>query len=229
MLVRLQSASSRWLHPTTAPPKEQGVSRTYLMGLLLIASVTIGLLVWLGYRWITRPGWLTTLPSTAIELISLLEAATAATVACIWVGLWLRQRRQKRLEAEQTLVPAETVEELYALDPYAFERYVANLFKQRGYAVQLRGGSGDHGVDVELTGRGGKRAVVQCKRYRSTVGEDVVRDLFGTMLHERASHGFLVTTAEISQSAREWAIGKPITLIDGETLVQIAEAMRRKL
>jgi restriction system protein len=91
--------------------------------------------------------------------------------------------------------------------------------------VLIRGRSGDHGVDLELSGAGGRRAIVQCKRYRDTVGEEVVRGLFGTMLHETAHHAFLVTTADISEAARSWAAGKPMTLIDGTTLVEIAAAI----
>jgi restriction system protein len=69
---------------------------------------------------------------------------------------------------------------------------------------------------------GGKRAIVQCKRYRRPVGPDVVRELYGTLIHERVAHAFLVTTADISNSARQWAAGKPMTLIDGALLVQIS-------
>jgi restriction system protein len=89
----------------------------------------------------------------------------------------------------------------------------------------VRGRSGDHGVDLELTAPDRRHAIVQCKRYRDTVGEEIVRSLFGTMLHETAYHAFLVTTADISEAARIWAAGKPLTLIDGPTLVQIATSL----
>jgi hypothetical protein len=39
--------------------------------------------------------------------------------------------------------------------------------------------------------------------------------------------GFLVTTADISASAEAWAKGKPITLIDGPTLVDIAGSLEK--
>ena len=78
---------------------------------------------------------------------------------------------------------------------------------------------------LELRRRDGKKAIVQCKRYTNTVGPDVVRELYGTLMHERAAHAFLVTSAVISDSAREWARRKPMTLIDGATLVQIAAAL----
>ncbi|UCC50822.1 MAG: restriction endonuclease, partial [Anaerolineaceae bacterium] len=54
---------------------------------------------------------------------------------------------------------------------------------------------------------------------------DIVRELFGTMIHERVHHAFLVTTADISDAARQWATHKPMTLIDGPTLVDIASSL----
>ena len=120
---------------------------------------------------------------------------------------------------------ALTTEGIYALSPAAFERYVAGIFRRKGYSVKLRGGSGDLGVDLEISNQHGKRAIVQCKRYQNTVGAESVRELYGTLIHERASHAFLVTTANISPAAREWAQGKPITLIDGQTLIQIAHQL----
>ncbi len=143
------------------------------------------------------------------------------TLILVWVGLlW-------RLYSRTNRAPGRFLgkDQLFKLSPKAFEHYVADLFQQKGYQVVVRGKSGDHGVDLELFGSGHKRAIVQCKRYRDTVGEVTVRDLYGTLLHERASRAFLVTTADISEAARLWASGKPMTLIDGDTLVDIAASL----
>jgi restriction system protein len=168
------------------------------------------------------PAWPSSLSGGLIEFFDLIETATGATLAFLWAALYIRHRRLERPPA------ALTLQELYALDPTNFEAYVAALFRQKGYRVVLRGGSGDHGVDLELIGREGRRAVVQCKRYQNTVGEDVVRDLYGTLVHEQAGRAFLVTTAEVSDAARQWAFSKPITLIDGPTLVQIAASLSQR-
>ena len=61
-------------------------------------------------------------------------------------------------------------------------------FRQKGYKVSLRGRSGDLGVDLVLMRPGGKQAIVQCKRYRNTIGPDIVRELYGTLIHEGVSH-----------------------------------------
>ena len=52
-----------------------------------------------------------------------------------------------------------------------------------------------------------------------------MRELYGTLIHEKVAHAFLVTTADISDAAREWARGKPMTLIDGKMLVQVVTAV----
>ena len=51
-----------------------------------------------------------------------------------------------------------------------------------------------------------------------------MRDLYGTMFHNDANNGYLVTTGTISSEAREWAAGKPLTLIDGDDLVRYARS-----
>jgi restriction system protein len=98
------------------------------------------------------------------------------------------------------------------------------LFQSRGYHVVNTPDTADHGIDLLLIDPLGQKGVAQCKRYVSTVGESVVRDLYGTVLHESAALGYLITTAKISQPARLWAQGKPLELIDGDRLVRLINA-----
>ena len=49
----------------------------------------------------------------------------------------------------------------------------------------------------------------------------LVRDLYGTMFHEGATKGILVTTAELEPSAQAFAAGKPPNLIGGTQLVDL--------
>lgn len=113
----------------------------------------------------------------------------------------------------------------YQLDPFDFEDYVAHrIFARQGYQVINTPDIKDGGIDVLVTDDFGRQAVVQCKRYKGTVGSATVRELYGTMIHTGAARAYLVTTAEISNDARRWAEGKPIVLIDGVRLVQLARA-----
>lgn len=206
------------------PARPRPGRRAYQSGLVVIAGLTLWLLGWLAYRLIWQPAWLQALPALLGELLLLGEAASAFTLSFLWAGLALRHWQATEPPGARPV--AATRSSLYNLSPRQFERYVAGLFRRKGYQVEMRGGSGDHGVDLALHDlRTGRRAIVQCKRYQHTVGEELVRELYGTLLHELAFHAFLVTTADISDAAREWARGKPITLIDGATLVELDGAL----
>ena len=143
------------------------------------------------------------------------------TLIVLWGGLLWTRHREKNAP-----IPLLSAAELLELAPGEFEKHVALVFRSKGYQVRRRGKSGDHGVDLEVFPSSGRLGIVQCKRYRSTVGEQVVRDLYGTMLHENAVHAFLVTAGGISAAARAWAQDKPITLVDGERLLELAREAR---
>ena len=69
----------------------------------------------------------------------------------------------------------------------------------------------------------GGKVVIQAKRYSHTVGVSAVRDLFGTMNHEGANKGILVTTSSYGPDAYDFIKGKPIELIDGGGLLYYLE------
>lgn len=184
-----------------------------------LAIVTTLFTAWVIWRYIIAAEAVIRLPVWLLDLLSLMTGAGFLTLVFLWLMVgW--QARAMGNDRQATM----TLEELISLSPRDFEHYVAHLFTRRGFAVTVRGRSGDLGVDLEITQPDGRRAIVQCKRYRHAIGPDIVRELFGTMVHEMVHHGFLVTTAEISTAAREWAKGKPITLIDGPTLVRLASS-----
>lgn len=123
--------------------------------------------------------------------------------------------------------PGETVEtaaNLMDMDPLDFEDLVAALFAARGYQVMTTERTGDGGVDVRAMDPdpiGGGRLVIQVKRYRHTIPPAPVRDLYGTVLHEGATKGILVSTAEFGPGAQQFAAGKPLALIGGSQLADL--------
>ncbi len=232
MIARFESQKSQnpfWLQiqnsRKTVPPdhKPLNLSVRWLLG-----SITAVFILWLIFHRLLQPAWFSQMPEAFRELLWLSEAAGALTLILIWLLLWWRHKVETAVTLSQLVIPNLSVRELYDLSPREFEEFVAKLFRKKGYRVRVRGRSGDKGVDLELIGQYGKRAIVQCKRYRSTIGPEIIRELYGTLMHERVAHAFLVTSADISGSARQWAQGKPITLIDGQTLVQIASVLSGK-
>ena len=135
-------------------------------------------------------------------------------------GLLLLSRLFPALRDLRRLEQAGELESIIQMSPPEFEQLVAAYFRRAGYAVQVVGSQGDHGIDLVLHAPGEGKIIVQCKRYRGAVGEPVVRDLYGTMTHEGASRGFLMTTGKFTRQALLWAEDKPIELIEGQELVE---------
>jgi len=214
-------------HEMAQRPQLKRIRRAHHQSWWLAGSLTAVYLTWLAVHWFIAPTLFLhpLIPPVLRELISLLELAGAMTLFLFW-ALLLRQylRRPKVVNT----ISGVMVDDLYELSPKAFEHYVAALFRHKGYRVNVSGRSGDEGVDLEIVQPNGKRAIAQCKRYRNTVGPEIVRELYGTMIHERVHHAFLVTTAHISEGAHEWARNKPMTLIDGVTLVRLVATLARQ-
>ncbi len=195
---------------------------SHIRGWLSAALLTLFAGLWWVYRIRYQPDWVVNLNPEMAELLPLGETAGGLTLLVLWMALLWQQHRWRLFSIHMV-----DVNQLYELSPAEFEEYVARLFRRKGFRVRERGRSGDRGVDLELIKPGGKRAIVQCKRYRSQIGPDIARELYGTLVHERAAHAFLVTTASISKATREWVKGKPMTLIDGDTLVEVAASLNR--
>jgi restriction system protein len=110
------------------------------------------------------------------------------------------------------------------MDGEDFERLCGDYFASLGYTVDFTPQSGDGGIDLVLT-RDGELAVAQCKRTKKSVGEPVVRDLYGALHHTGAREAFLCSASGFSPAAESWAAGKPLTLLDGS---EIVSTLRRR-
>jgi restriction system protein len=121
-------------------------------------------------------------------------------------------------------------ENLASMDWEDFEHLCRELFERvfasAGATVSVTQASRDQGVDAIIIDpdliRGGKM-VIQAKRYVNTVDVSAVRDLWGTVSHEGAMKGLLVTTSQFGPDAYAFAQDKPITLINGSELLYLLE------
>jgi len=113
------------------------------------------------------------------------------------------------------------VNDINSLSGLEFENVCQNLIEKMGFSVATTKASGDGGIDLiaynhepVLSGK----YIIQCKRYSGSVGEPIIRDLYGVITSERANKGILMTTGCFTKSAIAFAEGKPIELMDGEQL-----------
>ncbi|MBB4939134.1 restriction endonuclease Mrr [Streptosporangium album] len=105
-----------------------------------------------------------------------------------------------------------------------FEAFIQNLFAKMGFDTKLYQASGDGGVDCVAYDphpiKGGK-FIVQAKLYTKTVEPTHVRDLYGTVQHEGATKGIMITTSGYGPDSYKFANGKPLNLIDGAGLLSL--------
>ena len=118
------------------------------------------------------------------------------------------------------------LENLQSLTPIEFENLVKTLLQQMGFNATTTKVSGDGGIDIIALNEqpivSGKY-VIQCKRYAigNNIGEPVIRELYGVMMHENANKGILITTSDFSKKAISFAQYKAIELINGDSILSL--------
>jgi hypothetical protein len=108
------------------------------------------------------------------------------------------------------------------LDGYSFEQATAEVLRKHQFTALVTRGSGDGGIDIEVT-RNGLRGVVQCKALINCVGPSVVRDLYGVIHHCRAAFGIVVSRGGFTRGAGDFARDKPILFLDTDDLIAMQE------
>ena len=138
------------------------------------------------------------------------------------LGAWVMAEVWKL--TNRRLLDGQTgVESIRKMSWREFERLVSEAYRRRGFVVEVVGGaSGDGGVDIRLTRRG-EKVLVQCKQWKAwKVGVQIVRQLLGVVVSEKATKGIVVTSGRFTKEAVAFARSNPqIELVDGEELVEL--------
>ncbi len=181
------------------------------------------------------------LPAESVPLIVACcqGSLSAATVVIKKIRAYCGGEVKEQLTPETTrrilswfgYVPGRTnsltlADKLCSMTGSEFEEFVAQVFRSQGYFVEFTRASGDHGIDLVMH-KQGKRAVVQCKRWDSSVGEPVIRDFYGAMLNSGVEVGYVVTSGYFTAQAVAFVADKPITLMDLDSLIAITQSNTR--
>jgi restriction system protein len=160
------------------------------------------------------------------RLALVLAFGLLGTFAAVWgISFYIRYRRRKAKEERYRSV--RQARDLGFFDPYDFEHFVAWVFRELGYKTVVTPEQGDHGIDVILK-KDGKEYAVQVKRYAPShwVGEEEVRDFYGSYTGSRFSGGFFVTSGTFSPPARAWARERSsLRLITGAELLRMVQKL----
>jgi restriction endonuclease Mrr len=179
--------------------------------------------------------------------LALLPIAVVLLVAIAFVA-WLRKRARLQAEEERRelvrqreaaeaakrrrikalLHPDRVRDEIHYMSGPEFERFMADLLRQKGYQVEETPLSGDQGVDLVLPDLDGKRVVIQLKRWTGPVGNNAIQATFAGMAHYQADEGWIITTSTFTKSARELARSTSVRLIDRDELADWLEGLREE-
>jgi hypothetical protein len=118
-----------------------------------------------------------------------------------------------------------------------FERLVERYWQLMGYAAISAGPGADGGIDVRIpdkTNTDKTFAVIQCKSWTTgAVGVEPVRALWGAREHFGAELALFYTVYGFTESAKAFAVGKHLKLLDGEALLaqiqRLPDADRQRL
>lgn len=117
-------------------------------------------------------------------------------------------------------------EHLCTMDPYDFERLIADYFVRRGFVhAEVIGRSGDRGVDVLATNIHGEYELIQCKRYRqgNNIGSTPIQRVHSYMRTRNASRAWVITTSDFTPEGRDEARITNVTIMNGHDLLQSLE------
>lgn len=95
---------------------------------------------------------------------------------------------------------------LYDLEPRRFEEFIAHIFSNNGFSVELTKATRDGGRDIiAIRSDMGipSKYIIECKRYakNNPVCVDVVRSLYGVQMAEGANKSIVATTSRFTKPA----------------------------
>lgn len=146
------------------------------------------------------------------------------------------RHRQKAEDAAARLewnayFESKTMEEVACMTGLEFERFLARLLPHLGYTDVVLTPVNDQGGDLLCTAKNGDKVVVQAKRWKASLGNGVVQEILGAMLHYGCGSGMIITSSTFTRGARALADKDPrISLFDEQWLaLQIQKHLPAKV
>lgn len=138
------------------------------------------------------------------------------------VNAWRRRIDAAASEAERSRADAGVGMDFRpGMDGSEYEAYCGRILAEAGWKVWNKGDSGDQGVDL-VAERDGVTVAIQCKRYRSSVGNSAVQEIYaGKATVSASAMAAVVTNAPYTRSAKELAGVTGVFLLHHDELPQL--------
>lgn len=149
-----------------------------------------------------------------------IQMAQMGMVALAGLISWFvlrRQPKERRINFHPSRIPQ---------NGHDFEVWVAKMLRKDGWKTEVTQGSGDQGVDV-IASRGRIRMGIQCKRYKGSVGNKAVQEIYAGVAYYRLTHAAVVTNSYYTESAKNLAKRTGVYLLRCEDLVGLSKKIKR--
>jgi restriction system protein len=171
-----------------------------------------------------QPWWVTLLVAMALfAIVQLIYPPFAPFVALPFVVFAAYFAWQQR----GSLSPVRVDERLAVLREMPWEKFgplISEAYRRQGFGVEEARSSA---FDFKLR-RNGRVTLVQCRRWKvNQLGVGPVRELYEAMEKQEAFSCVCIAAGEFTSGAREFAAGKPISLVNGTALAQLAGPVER--
>lgn len=162
-----------------------------------------------------QPWWVSMLVAMAMFALGrLIFPPVAPFVAApfVAIGIYFAWQQMRNLS------PAMVEARLVALRRMTWDEFSSRIiegYRRRGYEVEAaRGGPFDFTLRQNA-----RVTLVQCRRWKaSSVGVGPVRELYEALEKHEAFNAICIAAGEFSEAARQFAAGKPITLVSNAEL-----------
>lgn len=171
-----------------------------------------------------QPWWVSALVAALLfALTQLIFPPIAPFIALPFLGV-ATYLAWKQLRGASPVAVEERLAALRAIPWEHFGRVISEAYRRRGYQVEA---SRSGAFDFKLT-KNGQITLVQCRRWKvNQVGIAPVRELYEAMNRHEAYNCVCIAAGEFSESAREFAAGKPVILLNGAALAELVGTIEK--
>ena len=175
------------------------------------------------------------------------KSKTLASIGAQQLDRWSKSKSAAGISSDsrvlESLIEEMTVwcsinpSNLHKLSSRQFEEFVASLFKNHGFDVELTARTRDGGYDIVLVDHSSLESgpiLVECKHFapERPVGVGMVRALYGVKVLNSASKAILATSSYVSKDAkREFSRVIPweLELMESNKILELVESCVPKI